>query len=85
MRRGRGGPVEVGGSPPSFQAPLSLLKGFDMAPIQCPGGAKTGLRPSYGKIDFLNSELGEGVSVMRSIKLSMDPKNIMNPGKILRV
>ncbi|MBL28969.1 MAG: FAD-binding oxidoreductase [Rhodospirillaceae bacterium] len=39
----------------------------------------------YGKIDFLNAELGEGVSVMRSIKMALDPDNIMNPGKIVRV
>ncbi len=39
----------------------------------------------YGKIDYLNDELGEGVSVMRAIKLALDPDNIMNPGKILRL
>ncbi len=39
----------------------------------------------YGKIDFLNAELGEGVSVMRAIKLALDPDNIMNPGKVIRV
>jgi len=39
----------------------------------------------YGKIDFLNAELGEGVSVMRSIKQALDPDNIMNPGKVVRV
>jgi D-lactate dehydrogenase (cytochrome) len=35
-----------------------------------------------GKIDFL---LGEAVSVMRAIKKAIDPDNIMNPGKILRI
>jgi D-lactate dehydrogenase (cytochrome) len=38
-----------------------------------------------GKIDFLIAEHGEAVSVMRSIKMAIDPDNIMNPGKILRV
>jgi D-lactate dehydrogenase (cytochrome) len=35
-----------------------------------------------GKIDFLRTELGEAVDVMRQIKLALDPTNIMNPGKI---
>ncbi|MDJ0947653.1 MAG: FAD-linked oxidase C-terminal domain-containing protein [Alphaproteobacteria bacterium] len=39
----------------------------------------------YGKMDFLISELGEAVSVMRTIKKAIDPDNIMNPGKIVRV
>lgn len=39
----------------------------------------------YGKIDFLAAEHGEGLSVMRQIKRSLDPDNIMNPGKILRI
>jgi D-lactate dehydrogenase (cytochrome) len=38
-----------------------------------------------GKMKFLTAEHGEGVSVMRSIKKSLDPKNIMNPGKIFTV
>ena len=37
-----------------------------------------------GKIDFLPIEHGEAMSVMRAIKSAIDPKNIMNPGKILR-
>ena len=37
----------------------------------------------YGKVEFLNAEHGEAVSVMRSIKVALDPKNIMNPGKIV--
>ena len=39
----------------------------------------------YGKIDFLVAEHGEAVSVMRTIKQALDPDNIMNPGKIVRV
>ena len=39
----------------------------------------------YGKIEFLNAELGEGVAIMRDIKRALDPGNIMNPGKILQM
>lgn len=39
----------------------------------------------YGKIGFLESEHGEALSVMRDIKRALDPGNIMNPGKILRM
>jgi D-lactate dehydrogenase (cytochrome) len=38
-----------------------------------------------GKIDSLIAEHGEAVSVMRAIKKAIDPDNIMNPGKILRM
>ena len=39
----------------------------------------------YGKIDFLVAEHGEALSVMRMIKSALDPDNIMNPGKIIRM
>ena len=39
----------------------------------------------YGKLDFLVAEHGEAVSVMRTIKKALDPDNILNPGKIVRV
>jgi D-lactate dehydrogenase (cytochrome) len=39
----------------------------------------------YGKMDFLIAEHGEAVAVMRTIKRALDPDNIMNPGKIVRV
>jgi D-lactate dehydrogenase (cytochrome) len=39
----------------------------------------------YGKMDFLAAEHGEAISVMRSIKQALDPHDIMNPGKIVRL
>src|SRR5437867_7477023 len=39
----------------------------------------------YGKIDFLLAEHGEAISVMRSIKQALDPNDILNPGKIVRI
>ncbi|MCF3631038.1 FAD-linked oxidase C-terminal domain-containing protein [Thalassospiraceae bacterium LMO-SO8] len=39
----------------------------------------------YGKIDFLTAEHGEALVAMRAVKQALDPQNIMNPGKIVRV
>jgi D-lactate dehydrogenase (cytochrome) len=39
----------------------------------------------YGKMDFLFAEHGDAVEVMASIKRAIDPNNLMNPGKILRI
>jgi D-lactate dehydrogenase (cytochrome) len=39
----------------------------------------------YGKMDFLFAEHGEAVEVMRTIKQAIDPDNLMNPGKIVRI
>ena len=39
----------------------------------------------YGKIDFLDDEHGAAVSVMRTLKKALDPDNIMNPGKVVRI
>ena len=38
-----------------------------------------------GKMHFLQAEHGEAVGVMRQLKRALDPDNIMNPGKIVRV
>jgi D-lactate dehydrogenase (cytochrome) len=38
-----------------------------------------------GKLDFLEAEHGAAVEVMRAIKRTLDPQNLLNPGKVIRV
>ena len=38
-----------------------------------------------GKIDYLEAEHGEALEVMRALKRTLDPDNLMNPGKMVRV
>ncbi|MEZ5668854.1 MAG: FAD-linked oxidase C-terminal domain-containing protein [Alphaproteobacteria bacterium] len=50
------------------------------------GGTCTGEHGiGYGKIACLEKEQPDSVAVMRTIKRALDPHNLMNPGKVLRV
>ena len=62
------------------------LNGRLIARAQSMGGTCTGEHGvGLGKIDYLEAEHGDALDVMRSLKRALDPDNIMNPGKIVKL
>ncbi len=50
------------------------------------GGTITGEHGvGMGKLDYMSKEHGAGWDVMAQIKRAMDPQNILNPGKVVRL
>jgi D-lactate dehydrogenase (cytochrome) len=71
--------------PAEMQAAETLVRRLAARAIAMDGTCTGEHGIGQGKMDFLAAELGPALDVMRTIKKALDPNDIMNPGKILRL
>ena len=71
--------------PPDYLDRLELANANLIARTLRMGGTCTGEHGiGYGKIEYLERQYGKGaVDMMKAVKKSLDPCNIMNPGKVV--
>jgi D-lactate dehydrogenase (cytochrome) len=78
--------VLVGPDDHDEQARVTELNARMIARAHAAGGTCTGEHGiGTGKIGYLAAERGEAMAVLCAVKRALDPRNIMNPGKILDV
>jgi D-lactate dehydrogenase (cytochrome) len=74
---------------PGNERELALVKDFSRRLSKRAldlGGTVTGEHGiGIGKLEDLEHEQGPAIEVMRTIKRALDPQNLMNPGKVLRL
>jgi D-lactate dehydrogenase (cytochrome) len=77
--------ISIDPNKPEDMVEAERLNGLIVQEALTVGGTSTGEHGvGMHKIQFMNQEHGlESIEVMRSIKHTLDPKNILNPGKIL--
>jgi len=75
-------PLAMPGDDAAYQAIADFASRLSERAIAM-GGTCTGEHGiGQGKRKYLRQELGESVDVMQAIKTSLDPQNILNPGKL---
>ncbi|MDB5415914.1 MAG: 2-hydroxy-acid oxidase [Rubritepida sp.] len=73
------------GNPAALEAAWELDKKIVKRALDLGGTCSGEHGIGLGKREFLEAEHGaEAMAVMRSLKVAMDPKGILNPGKIFR-
>jgi D-lactate dehydrogenase (cytochrome) len=70
-------------SPEEVEAAEAFVGRLNVRAIEMDGTCTGEHGVGQGKMKYLKLEHGTGLAVMRSIKRALDPRGIMNPGKVL--
>lgn len=70
-------------NPQEIEATDRFIERLNWRAIEMGGTCSGEHGVGQGKVKYLPKEHGEAIDVMRSIKATLDPKGILNPGKIL--